>query len=92
VRILNRRNAVLGWIAWQVGKRVAKRKAMQAVPIETTSKRRGRVAIATGLAAAAGALLFWRSRRKEDDTQPVESEPVETEPVENQPVDSESVG
>ena len=30
--IINRRNAVLGWGVWQITKRVARRKAREAVP------------------------------------------------------------
>lgn len=64
--ILNKRNAILGWGVWQVGKMAAKRKAKQAMEPENTTrqtKRPGRRAAIAGLAAAAGgALLFWRSR------------------------------
>jgi hypothetical protein len=57
--ILNKRNAILGWSVWQVGKMTAKRKAKQAVQPE--SKRPGKRAL-LGLAAAGGALLAWRRR------------------------------
>jgi hypothetical protein len=62
--ILNKRNAVLGWTVWQVSKRVAKRKAKQAVPgrVDDT-KRPNKGAVASALAAAGGALWFWRRRR-----------------------------
>jgi hypothetical protein len=30
--IVNRRNAMMGWAVWQVGKRVAQQKAKSAVP------------------------------------------------------------
>jgi hypothetical protein len=69
--ILNKRNAVIGWSVWQVGKRVAKRKVKQAAP-----RRRGqhahrpkKGAIVSGLAATGGALWFWRRRRRGDDEQ-----------------------
>ena len=71
--IVNRRNAVLGWLAWQAGKRVAKRKAKAAVPsIDTESKRPNKPAIAAALAALGGALLFWRRRSGEggDESEP----------------------
>lgn len=62
--IVNRRNAVLGWLAWRAGKRMAKRKAKAAVPtIDTESRRPNKPAIAATLAAVGGALLFWRKRR-----------------------------
>jgi LPXTG-motif cell wall-anchored protein len=62
VGIVNRRNAVLGWGVWQVGKATAKHKARQAV--KPDEKRLGKKsAVAGGLAAAGGALWFWRRRR-----------------------------
>jgi hypothetical protein len=67
--ILNKRNAVLGWSVWQVSKQVAKRKAKQAVPgrVDDT-KRPNKGAIVSALAAAGGALWFWRHRRGDDGT------------------------
>jgi hypothetical protein len=67
VTILNRRNAVLGWAAWQVGKAAAKRKAKQAVA-EPKQSRRGKGAVLPALAAVGGALWFWRRRRGNDET------------------------
>jgi hypothetical protein len=65
--ILNKRNAVLGWTVWQVSKRVAKRKAKQAVPRRVDdTKRRKKGAVASALAAAGGALWFWRRRRGDE--------------------------
>jgi uncharacterized membrane protein YbhN (UPF0104 family) len=55
--ILNRRNAVVGWIVVKVGKRVAKKKAADAVPSAKTGG-----AAAGALAGLAGALFFWRKR------------------------------
>jgi hypothetical protein len=67
VSILNKRNAVLGWSVWQVSKRVAKRKAKQALPGRVEDTRRpNKGAIASGLAAVGGALWFWRRKRGED--------------------------
>jgi hypothetical protein len=61
---VNKRNAVLGWTVWKVGKRVAKRKAKDAVPGRVDdSMRPNKGAIATTLAALGGALWFWRRRR-----------------------------
>lgn len=66
--ILNKRNAVLGWGVWQVGKRVAKRKAKGAVPGRADdSMRPNKGAIVSALAAVGGALWFWRRRRGDDD-------------------------
>ncbi len=64
--IMNKRNAVLGWTAWQVGKRVMKRKARDAVPGRVDeSMRPNKGAILAALLAVSGALLFWR--RSGDD-------------------------
>jgi hypothetical protein len=67
--ILNKRNAVLGWTAWQVAKRVGKRKAKQVVPgrVDET-KRPNKGAIVSALAAVGGALWFWRRRRNGDES------------------------
>jgi hypothetical protein len=62
VGIINRRNAVLGWSVWQIGKRVGKRKARSAVPT-VESGRPNKSAIALALAGAAGALTFWRKKK-----------------------------
>jgi hypothetical protein len=70
--ILNRRNAVLGWTVWQVGKRVAKRKAKGAVPgVDPETKRPNKPAIIAGLAAVGGLLMFWR-RKGSDGGPPAE--------------------
>jgi MYXO-CTERM domain-containing protein len=63
-KVLNRRYAVLGWAAWSIGKRLAKRKARAAVPA-VEGGRPNRPAIATVVAALGGLLLFWRRRRRE---------------------------
>lgn len=64
--IVNRRNAVLGWTVWQVGKRFGKRKAREAVPgFEEKSKRPNKGAILSALAALGGVLWFWRRSKDE---------------------------
>lgn len=65
--ILNKRNAILGWSVWQVGKMTAKRKAKQALETESGNGRRpGKGAALAALAAAGGALLIWRRRSGSD--------------------------
>ncbi len=56
--IVNRRNAVVGWLVLKAGKRVAKKKAQGAVP----GPRAGGAA-AGALAALGGIVFFWRKKR-----------------------------
>ena len=74
--ILNRRNAILGWLFWQTTKQLAKRKARKAVPaIDREAKRPNRSALVLGaLVAVGGALLFWRKR--DTTTEPDPGEPL----------------
>jgi hypothetical protein len=66
--IINRRNAVLGWGIWKIAKRFGKKKAREAVPGSGGHAGLNKSAIASMLAAAGGALWFWR--KKSDDTTP----------------------
>jgi hypothetical protein len=68
--IVNRRNAVLGWAVWNVGKRVARKKAKSAVPsVDLEAKRPNAAAtILAALAAVGGGLMFWRKRGAGDET------------------------
>ena len=69
--IFNRRNAVLGWVAWQFAKRMLKQKARRAVPGTVEGSRRPNVSAILAVAAAlGGALWFWRSRRNDDEDWP----------------------
>jgi hypothetical protein len=38
--IMTKRNAVLGWLTWKVGKGIAKKKAREAIPGKGKRKRR----------------------------------------------------
>jgi len=60
--IVNRRNAVLGWGVWKIGKRVAKQKAKAAVPGPGEHAGLNKSAIATIAAAVGGGLMFWRKK------------------------------
>jgi hypothetical protein len=64
--IVNRRNAVLGWGVWKIGKAVGKRKAKQAVPGTGANTGLSKGAVATICAATVAAVLFWR--KKSDDS------------------------
>ncbi len=66
--IFNKRNAAVGWLALLVGKRVAKRKAKNAIPSGTKAKA-GAGAVGA-VAAAGGALLFWKKRRGKSGSDP----------------------
>jgi len=60
--VVNRRNAVLGWATWKIAHNLARRKARQALPAESRSKKPA--IAAAGAAALAGSLLFWRKARR----------------------------
>jgi hypothetical protein len=67
VGVFNRRNAVMGWAAWQVGKRVMKRKAKDAVPkVDLEEKKPNKSAIALFAATVGGLVFFWRRRSGDD--------------------------
>jgi hypothetical protein len=55
--ILNKRNAVVGWVVTKVAKRAVKKKAANVAPSAKTGG-----AAAGALAAVGGALLFWKKR------------------------------
>jgi hypothetical protein len=70
VTIVNRRNAVLGWAAWKVGKRAMKRKAQSAKPSVEDGRRNKPLVAATAAGAAAataGAVAVWRKRQGGDE-------------------------
>ena len=60
--IVNRRNAVLGWGVWKLGKRVIKRKAKGAAA-SVEGGRAKKPLLGISLAGVAGVLMFWRKRR-----------------------------
>jgi hypothetical protein len=63
VGIVNRRNAVLGWGVWKIGKRVAKKKAKGAAPSVEGGRPNKPLLGMVSLAGIAGALTFWRKKR-----------------------------
>jgi hypothetical protein len=69
--IFNKRNAVLGWLTWSVGKRVVKKKAKAVVPekvmpsTEPAAAGKGKAVKGVAvLAGALGALAFWKKSRR----------------------------
>ena len=63
--IVNRRNAVIGWSVWKIGKRIAKRKAKSAAP-SVESGRPSKSLWAVAIAGLVGGLTFWRKHRESD--------------------------
>jgi hypothetical protein len=69
--IMNKRNAVLGWAVWKVGKRVVPKRAKSLVPGRAGgTSRPNKSAIALAVAGIVGALTFWRKQRGEDQQAP----------------------
>ena len=65
--IVNRRNAVIGWGVWKLGKRFVKRKAKSATPT-VEDGRPNKSLIAVAIASAVGALTFWRRHRTSESS------------------------
>jgi uncharacterized protein HemX len=66
--VINKRNAVVGWAAWTIAKQAAKRKAARAI---TSSNGAGPgrklvAAVPLALAAAGGAVVFWRRQHDKE--------------------------
>jgi hypothetical protein len=62
-KILNRRNAMLGWAVWTIVRHQAKRKAKRAVHIDG-EPRRGKGLVFLGAAlAGVGLFVLWRKLR-----------------------------
>lgn len=69
--IINRRNAIFGWLAWNVAKQMGKRQASKRLSGggDGHATRNGvSAAVAAGIAASVGALVFWRRRRETGGT------------------------
>ena len=58
-RILNKRNAIVGWVAWLAGKRVLRRHAAQRRRSALIVVGAGSVAV---MAAAAASFAVWHRR------------------------------
>jgi hypothetical protein len=70
--MLNRRKAFIGYLAYTIGKPVAKRALKRKAKAATPGKREGSrmpnaAAIVAGAGAVLGGLLFWRNRRGSDE-------------------------
>jgi hypothetical protein len=60
VSIVNRRNAMIGWLVVKIGKRAARKKAQGVVP----NARKG--GAAAGAVAALGGLLMLKRKKRTD--------------------------
>ena len=61
--IVNRRNAVVGYLVWQTGKFYVKHKAKDALPkVDLEERRPNKSAIALFAATVGGIVFFWRRR------------------------------
>ena len=69
--IFNKRNAMLGWLAWKVGKGAAKKKAKGAMPGKSQTGGKTKAGLFAGAAAALGGLALFRRRHK-DGSEPSE--------------------
>jgi LPXTG-motif cell wall-anchored protein len=65
--IFNKRNAMLGWLTWKVGKGAAKKKAKGAMPGKSQTGGKNKPALFAGIAAALGGAALLRRRRKDGD-------------------------
>ncbi len=68
--VFNRRYALLGWTVWQFSKRMAKKKAMDSVKVDTEARRPKKGAIVASLLAVGAGVMFWRKKSSGDDSSP----------------------
>jgi hypothetical protein len=67
MKILTRRNAMLGWATWKAAKGIAKyQKAKKSIPtpVKKTSKKKKAGKVLAGAAAAAGVTALLKRKRK----------------------------
>ena len=65
--VINRRNAVMGYLAWVGAKTLLKGKARKAVPsIDMEAKRPNKSAIALAVVSVLGVAAFWKHRSGSD--------------------------
>ena len=60
--VMNRRNAIFGWIAWAIAKEALRSKSRRVVP-KSDSTRSKLVVPAAIAAAVGGAVLFWKRQQ-----------------------------
>lgn len=62
--IVNKRNAVLGWLTWSALKHLAKSKALSAAPRVEDGRPNRAAKGAAAAAAAGGVLVVWRRKKR----------------------------
>ena len=71
MNVFNRRNAFVGWLAWQALKFLARQKAVRTAASDRARPVARTVVSAAAVAAAVGgALFFWRRRSRPDAPPP----------------------
>jgi hypothetical protein len=66
--VMNRRNAVFGWIAWTITKEALRSKSRHVVHKNDGTSTRRKVVVPAAIAAAVGgALLFWKRQQSNGD-------------------------
>ncbi len=65
--VMNRRNAVFGWLAWAIAKEALRSKSRHVVSKNGSSTRRKVVVPAAIAAAVGGAVLFWKRQQDNGD-------------------------
>jgi len=63
MKVFSKRNALLGFLSWRIGKRVVGRRARRLTSGSAGGTRRKPTVLAL-LAAVGGAVFFWRTRRR----------------------------
>lgn len=72
MKVFTKRNAMIGWATWKVGKRVFGSK-----PGATGGRsKKTAVAAAAAVATLGGALLYWRRHRESPPEEPGEAQPT----------------
>ena len=80
--VINRRNAVIGWVTWTVGKRAATYAAKDAAKgvkpaIHPKTKKPNKSAIMLAAFAVVGVLAFWKKKSSNGATEEPQPEAAE---------------
>jgi hypothetical protein len=67
--VMNRRNAVFGWLAWAIAKEALRSKTRNAVHRDSGPSRRKKIVVPAALAAAVGGAVLFYKRQQDDDAE-----------------------